>query len=55
VSVLKKRTGEHERTIRELRIDSKGLHIGEPLRHFHGVLTGVPHEEPPQAADPVPA
>jgi circadian clock protein KaiC len=55
VSVLKKRTGEHERTIRELRIDGNGLHIGEPLRHFHGVLTGVPHEEPPQAADPLPA
>jgi circadian clock protein KaiC len=55
VSVLKKRTGQHERTIRELRINGDGLHISEPLRHFHGVLTGVPHEEPPQAADPVPA
>jgi circadian clock protein KaiC len=54
VSVLKKRTGRHERTIRELRIDGHGLHIGDPLRHFRGVLTGVPHEEPLQSADPTP-
>lgn len=44
ISVLKKRTGAHERTIRELSISDKGLHIGEPLREFRGVLTGVPHE-----------
>ena len=44
LSVLKKRTGPHERTIRELRITSRGLEIGEPLRQFRGVLTGVPHE-----------
>ncbi|MGO4550441.1 ATPase domain-containing protein [Lysobacter sp. 2RAF19] len=47
ISVLKKRTGPHERTIREMRITSHGLQIGEPLRHFRGVLTGVPQEEPP--------
>jgi circadian clock protein KaiC len=52
--VLKKRTGQHERTIRELRINSNGLHIGDPLRHFRGVLTGVPHEEPLQPPDPMP-
>ena len=45
ISVLKKRTGAHERTIRELCISSGGIEIGEPLRHFRGVLTGVPHEE----------
>ena len=45
ISVLKKRTGSHERTIRELRISSDGLHIGDPLRSFRGVLTGVPQEE----------
>lgn len=44
ISVLKKRTGAHERTIRELSIGSHGLGIGEPLREFRGVLTGVPHE-----------
>jgi circadian clock protein KaiC len=42
VSVLKKRSGAHERTIREFRIDDGGLHVGLPLRDFHGVLTGVP-------------
>lgn len=46
ISVLKKRTGAHERTIRELRISAGGLHIGPPLRRFRGVLTGVPKEEP---------
>ena len=44
ISVLKKRTGAHERTLRELCITGKGLSIGEPLRNFRGVLTGVPRE-----------
>lgn len=42
LSVVKKRTGAHERTIRELRMDDRGLHVGPPLREFRGVLTGVP-------------
>ena len=42
LSVMKKRGGRHERTIRELRFDSDGLHVGQPLREFRGVLTGVP-------------
>jgi circadian clock protein KaiC len=43
VSVIKKRTGRHERTIRELRIEeAKGVVIGEPVRDFQGVLTGTP-------------
>ncbi|MFC5576738.1 ATPase domain-containing protein [Lysobacter niabensis] len=46
ISALKKRTGHHERTIRELRITGDGLKIGAPLKDFRGVLTGVPHEEP---------
>jgi circadian clock protein KaiC len=41
ISVVKKRGGAHERTIREFRLDG-GIHIGEPLRQFRGVLTGVP-------------
>ena len=41
ISVIKKRTGRHERTIRELTFD-KGLVVGEPLRNFQGVLTGTP-------------
>ncbi|MBC7797927.1 MAG: AAA family ATPase [Pyrinomonadaceae bacterium] len=42
ISVLKKRTGKHERTIREFRIDHGGIVLGQPLKEFHGVLTGVP-------------
>ncbi len=42
ISVIKKRTGRHEKTIREIRFMKHGLHIGEPLREFQGVLTGVP-------------
>jgi circadian clock protein KaiC len=42
VSVVKKRSGSHERTIREFRITGSGIRIGEPLADFHGVLTGVP-------------
>jgi circadian clock protein KaiC len=45
ISVLKKRTGAHERTIRELNISTGGLVIGEPLSNLRGVLTGVPHEQ----------
>jgi circadian clock protein KaiC len=43
ISVMKKRTGGHETTIREYCIDSHGVRVGEPLHTFHGVLTGVPH------------
>jgi circadian clock protein KaiC len=43
MAVIKKRTGRHEKTIREFKLeDGKGLRVGQPLRHFHGVLTGVP-------------
>lgn len=42
ISVLKKRSGEHERTIRELRLTTKGITIGQPLKEFQGVLTGTP-------------
>ena len=43
ISVVKKRSGNHERTIRECKIQKGGLFVGEPLREFQGVLTGVPH------------
>lgn len=42
ISVLKKRTGGHERTIRELSMSPSGISVGAPLERFHGVLTGVP-------------
>ena len=42
ISVVKKRGGGHERSIREFRLSSDGISVGEPLREFRGVLTGVP-------------
>ena len=42
ISVAKKRSGAHERTIREFKVTEKGLWVGEPLLHFRGVLTGLP-------------
>jgi circadian clock protein KaiC len=42
VSVVKKRTGVHEETIREYRIGAKGITLGEPLVEFQGILRGVP-------------
>ncbi|MGX7896087.1 ATPase domain-containing protein [Tsuneonella sp. HG222] len=42
ISVIKTRTARHERTIREFQIGKGGLNIGEPLKGFQGVLTGVP-------------
>lgn len=42
ISVIKKRTGSHETTIRELSIGPSHVRVGEPLTDFHGILTGVP-------------
>jgi circadian clock protein KaiC len=42
ISVIKKRTSAHEDTIREYKIHSNGITLGEPLTGFQGVLRGVP-------------
>jgi len=42
ISVIKKRTGAHEDTIREFQISRDGFKLGEPLMGFQGVLRGVP-------------
>jgi circadian clock protein KaiC len=42
VSVIKKRSGNHERTIRRLEIRPGGIEVGGVLREFHGVLSGTP-------------
>jgi circadian clock protein KaiC len=42
ISVVKRRSGVHERTIRELVIAANRLEVGEALHHFQGILTGVP-------------
>lgn len=42
LSVIKKRSGNHERTIRELTMDANGLHVGPVLQNFEGIATGIP-------------
>ncbi|MAT69853.1 MAG: circadian clock protein KaiC [Planctomycetaceae bacterium] len=42
ISVVKKRAGGHEASIRELALSSNGIRISEPLDDFQGVLAGVP-------------
>ena len=45
ISVMKKRGGQHERTIRDFSLEPGGIKVGEPLRNFRGILTGVPVTE----------
>jgi circadian clock protein KaiC len=42
ISVVKKRSGNHEETVRELKIGPEKISVGEPLREFEGVLSGAP-------------
>jgi circadian clock protein KaiC len=42
ISIIKKRFGTHENTIREIRIDRRGIAIGQPLEGFQGILRGTP-------------
>jgi circadian clock protein KaiC len=42
ISVVKKRTGVHENSIRELKLGPDRIQVGEPLKQFQGILTGVP-------------
>jgi circadian clock protein KaiC len=42
ISVVKKRSGRHERSIRELQLGSSGIRVGSPLKDYQGILTGTP-------------
>lgn len=42
ISMIKKRSGPHEHSIRELRLGPNGIRVGQPLKDFQGVLTGTP-------------
>lgn len=42
MSVVKKRAGWHDRSIREMRLSSDGIRLGPPLRDLSSVFTGVP-------------
>ena len=50
LSIIKKRSGNHERTIREISFGKKGITISEPLAHLQGVLMGVPNFQQSRAA-----
>ena len=45
LSIMKKRGGAHERSIREFRMNKGRITVGEPLRDYRGVLTGVPEKK----------
>ena len=45
ISVMKKRGSQHERTIREFRMNDGRVSVGPILREFRGVLSGVPFVE----------
>jgi KaiC/GvpD/RAD55 family RecA-like ATPase len=44
IGVLKKRTTDYERTLREFRITEHGISVGEPMTNLRGIRTGTPHE-----------
>ena len=51
ISVIKKRRGRHERTIRDYSLGKGGIKLGPPLRGFRGVLSGVPVPEQAEGSD----
>jgi circadian clock protein KaiC len=52
ISVIKKRSGPHEQSIREMTLDGQGIHLSEPLTRFRGILTGVPEEVRSETSGP---
>ncbi len=54
LSVVKKRSGHHERTIRDFRLTAQGIVVGEPLRDVHGILGGITTFAPPALGGPPP-
>lgn len=42
ISVLKRRSGAHEKSIRRIELSGDGIHVGEPLSEFRGILSGIP-------------
>jgi len=51
ISVVKKRSGAHEDTLRELLLQRGGITLGKPLNEFHGVMTGLPSLVPKDDQD----
>ncbi|MBA1277268.1 ATPase domain-containing protein [Stutzerimonas stutzeri] len=42
LSVVKKRSGRHENTIREFQLGDSGIKVGPPLSNFSGIFSGTP-------------
>jgi circadian clock protein KaiC len=54
ISMMKKRSGGHERSIRELRFGDNAIRVGAPLTEFQGILSGSPTSLSPMIAkDPM--
>lgn len=51
LSVVKKRSGRHEHSIREFRLGRRGISLGPPLRNFSGIFSGNPRYEGPDIPD----
>jgi circadian clock protein KaiC len=54
ISALKKRSGRHEESIRQIWFDQAGVHLSSPLVHLRGVLAGVPTDVPERSSTTVP-
>jgi len=52
ISVIKKRSGRHEDTIRELFFGPNGISVSEPLSHYRGILSGIPQPLSADSAKP---
>jgi circadian clock protein KaiC len=46
ISVVKKRGSNHERTLREFKMQNGRIEVGGPLREYRGVLSGIPEKRP---------
>jgi circadian clock protein KaiC len=42
ISVMKKRSGDHEKSIRRIDFSKGGIQVGDPLEEFRGILAGIP-------------
>ncbi|MDA9411700.1 MULTISPECIES: ATPase domain-containing protein [unclassified Bradyrhizobium] len=51
LSVVKKRSGDHEHTIREFRLTSSGIKLGPPLKDFSGIFSGTPRYTGPAMSE----
>jgi circadian clock protein KaiC len=51
LSVVKKRSGNHEHTIREFRLTGTGIKLGPPLKDFSGIFSGTPHYTGPAMSE----